>query len=85
MDISKKTFKCFRCAENNRRYTQCHEGILQNVENIEENLFQVIRQKLTSLADCTEQHLRFSVGVSLRVSQQRLRTFSCAALCAEPQ
>ncbi|TNM95726.1 hypothetical protein fugu_016809 [Takifugu bimaculatus] len=45
-----------RCAENNRKYTQCHEETLQSVKDIEENLLQVTRQKLAFLADCVEQH-----------------------------
>lgn len=54
----KSTFQWFRCAENNRKYTRESR---RSVEELEETLLQVTRQKLASLADCVEQHDQLTV------------------------
>lgn len=52
---------CVRCAEHQRKYTECRDEMAQSVSSAEERLMQVIHQKLACLADCIEQHRRLSV------------------------
>ncbi|XP_068608267.1 nesprin-2-like [Brachionichthys hirsutus] len=44
-----------RCAENHDKFTKCKEEILRSVRRAEDSLVQVLRQKVASLADCTDQ------------------------------
>nr|XP_020467229.1 uncharacterized protein LOC109966618 [Monopterus albus] len=44
-----------RCAEHLRNYIKCQDEIFQSVKSVENSLLELISQKVTCLADCTEQ------------------------------
>lgn len=52
-----------RCSENHTKYTEGLREIILNVQSIENSLSQVIHQKVTCLADCTDQHDKLKVSI----------------------
>lgn len=52
-----------RCSENHTKYTEGLREIILNVQSIENTLSQVIHQKVTCLADCTDQHDKLKVSI----------------------
>ncbi|XP_035850399.1 nesprin-2-like isoform X2 [Sander lucioperca] len=61
------------CAEHHRKYIQCQDEIIQNVKSAENSLSQFICQKVTCLADCTDQQTKLRVlSEDLETLQSRL-------------
>lgn len=55
----------FSCAEHYRKYTESQDEILQSVKSAESTLSQFICQKVTCLADCTDQQTKLGVRMSI--------------------
>nr|XP_033497697.1 uncharacterized protein LOC117266566 isoform X2 [Epinephelus lanceolatus] len=49
------------CAEHHRKYTKYQDEIIQSVKSAENSLSQFICQKVTCLADCTDQQTKLGV------------------------
>ncbi|XP_042357130.1 nesprin-2-like isoform X2 [Plectropomus leopardus] len=49
------------CAEHHRKYSKCQDEIIQSVKSAENSLSQFICQKVTCLADCTDQQTKLGV------------------------
>ncbi|XP_028420858.1 nesprin-2-like isoform X1 [Perca flavescens] len=61
------------CTELHRKYTQCQDEIIQSVKSAENSLSQFICQKVTCLADCTDQQTKLRVlSEDLESLQSRL-------------
>lgn len=58
-------FVSLRCAEHHRKYSECKEDISQSVKSAEQSLSQLISQKVTCLADCTDQQQKLRVRITL--------------------
>lgn len=54
-------FLSFRCAEHHINYIRCQEEIIQSVKSAENSLLHFISQKVTCLADCTDQATKLRV------------------------
>lgn len=54
------------CSKNEEKYNKRHDDIILNVKSIENSLSQVIHQKVTSLAECTDQHYKLRVRMKTR-------------------
>lgn len=66
-------FLSSRCAESHRNYIKCLDEISQSLKTAENNLLEFISQKVTCLADCTDQEAKFRV---------RNRLFLCKTDCS---
>lgn len=65
LEIS-KTKLLPRCSENEEKYSQRHDDIILSVKSLENSLSQVIHQKVTSLAECRDQHDKLRVRTKTR-------------------
>ncbi|XP_041668040.1 microtubule-associated protein futsch-like isoform X3 [Cheilinus undulatus] len=62
-----------RCAENHKKYTKCHDEIMKSLRSAENNLSHYICQKVTCLADCTDQQAKLkALSEEVEVLQKRL-------------
>lgn len=52
-----------RCAEHHRKYTKCQDEITLSVKRAENSLSGFISQKVTCLADCTDQQANLKVSI----------------------
>ncbi|KAI3367261.1 hypothetical protein L3Q82_008148 [Scortum barcoo] len=71
-----------RCAEHHRRYTMSQDEIIQSVKSAENSLLQVIRQKVTCINDCSDQHAKLT-ALSEEVESLQRRLEELKEWCPE--